>query len=123
MHLKCSSIDVKKSWVRFMKSSIQKHIEEKESKLRSLSTSGNRSRSNAVCTSDALAKDLSLQSSPFLPRRPSSPFSKTRIDLSKTAQNSSPPPVSYERVSIIFFTNIFCGECSMILYYVVCSFV
>uniref|UniRef100_A0A1X7TP97 Uncharacterized protein n=1 Tax=Amphimedon queenslandica TaxID=400682 RepID=A0A1X7TP97_AMPQE len=99
MHLKCSSIDVKKSWVRFMKSSIQKHIEEKDSKLRSLSISGNRLRSNAVCTSDALAKDLSLQSSPYLPRRPSSPFSKTRIDLSKSVQNSS-PPVSYKRFRV-----------------------
>ena len=107
MHLKCSSIDIKKSWVKFMKSTIQKHIEEKESKLRSLSISGNRLRSNAVCTSDALAKDLSLQSSPYLPRRPSSPFSKTRIDMSKTVQNASPPPVSYERVSFALFTNVY----------------
>lgn len=99
MHLKSASLESKKIWLKFMKSSIEKHIGDEDKKLRSVSVTNGRARSNAVCTNDSVAQDLSgkvIESSPYLPRRPSSPFSKTRINVS---HHSSPPPVSYERVS------------------------
>lgn len=97
MHLKASTLDVKQKWLKYLKIAIQKHVDEEENKLRSLSMSSARMRSNAVHTGDAVARDLTTkpQSSPFLPRRPSSPFSKTRINLS-----ASPPPVAFERVRL-----------------------
>lgn len=108
MHLKANSLDTKHKWIKCLKASIQKHIDEEENKIRSLSVSHTRLRSNAVLTGDAVARDLSERShssSPFLPRRPNSPFSTTRINLHYKDTSSSPPPVAFERVSDIITVN------------------
>lgn len=105
MHLKASSVDIKHEWVKALRTAIHKHIEEEASKLRSLSVSSARIRSNALTISDVVAKDLTEKHpkshfSPLLPRRPSSPFSTSRINLPLVERTSvSPPPVSFDLVS------------------------
>ena len=98
MHLKASSIDTKNDWVRALRTAIQKHIEDEKNKLRSLSVSGARIRSNAVA-SDVVAKDLSERHSKIHhSSRPSSPFSTTRINA-PINESTSPPLVKFECVS------------------------
>lgn len=103
MHLKANSIDIKNDWVKSLRIAIHKHIESENNKLRSLSVSTNRIRSNAL-TTDVVAKDLSEKHPKTqFSSRPSSPFSVSRINMPINETSTSPPLVTFERVSIIDF--------------------
>jgi thioesterase domain-containing protein len=109
MHLKASSVDVKNQWIRFLRTAVMKHVEEEKEKLRSLTVSGARIRSNAVAI-DAISKDLNEKHPKMqmmsMAGRSSSPFSNTRVNMPQIRETStSPTPVTFDKVIIIF--NIF----------------
>ncbi len=97
MHFRAPSIQTKQRWIKAIRIGVHKHHieeEEKTARVRSM-TETNRLRSNTMLTADKLATDLrERKRSPIplynTPRRPSSPFSKSRVNVINTERIESP---------------------------------
>lgn len=108
MHFRATAIESKQRWVKALRMAIHKHIEEEDMmRVRSM-TETNRKRSNTILMSDKAAVDLrGVKHRPLasaVPRRPSSPFSKSRVNVinnDETTTNASSPPIGFDFVSII----------------------
>lgn len=91
IHLRASSVDIKQAWIKSLRTAIHKHVEEEAVRLRSMTES--RIRSNTMVTNDIVARDLRDKISPGrspTPRRPSSPFTKARINVQDSRRSTSP---------------------------------
>ena len=116
IHLRASSVDIKQAWIKSLRTAIHKHVEEEAVRLRSMTES--RIRSNTMVTNDIVARDLRDKNSPGrspTPRRPSSPFTKARINVQDSRRSTSPNPVSFGAVRIVISQYILIPMSTLIM--------
>ena len=103
MHFRAPNMVAKQRWVKSLRIGIHKHVEEEElTRVRSM-TESNRKRSNTMLTSDKAAVDLrERKRSPLpvnIPRgRPSSPFSKSRVNVAIIPDRIGSPVAAFDIV-------------------------
>ena len=115
MHFRAATVPSKQRWVRHLRTAIHKHVQEEDvTRVRSM-TETTRHRSNAVMTGDRAAMDLKERRRSPVPttHRPSSPFSKSRVNLIQSHNTETPigSPVGFEVVSpshFVFQLYLYC---------------
>lgn len=103
LHLKTTGGDAKMQWVNALSIAMQNLLKEEEAaRVRSLSVA---TRLRSAVKKDDISRDLkekavrSIRSSPFLPRRPNSPFSSHRINIIPPRPDSPANPPQLITVS------------------------